>query len=72
MVYHLMRNPSIILQDIVILQSLRNGDLLRDGEHLGQLVVGDVVQLCAVVFGDHELCVQTMSASCNCSALFCA
>lgn len=55
MVYNLMRDPSIILQDIVVLHSLRNGNPLRNGEHFGELVVGDVVQLCAVELGDDEL-----------------
>jgi hypothetical protein len=34
---------------------LRNGNLLGYGEHFRELVVGDVVELCAVVFGDDEL-----------------
>jgi hypothetical protein len=56
MIYDLMRNPSIILQDIVILQSLRNGNLLRDRQHFVELVVGNIVQLRAVELGDDELC----------------
>jgi hypothetical protein len=55
MVHNLMRNPSIILQDIVVLHSLRDGNPLRDGQHFGKLVVGDFVQLCTVELGDDEL-----------------
>jgi hypothetical protein len=30
-------------------------DLLCDGQDLGKLVVGNIVEFCAVVFGDDEL-----------------
>lgn len=55
MVHYLMRNPSIILQDIVVLDVLRERNLLGHGEHFRELVVRDVVQFRAVVFGDDEL-----------------
>jgi hypothetical protein len=55
MVHLLVRNPTIVLQDIVVLYALRDGDLLRHGEHFRELLVGDVVQLRAVVFGNDEL-----------------
>lgn len=51
----LMRKPAIVLQDVVVLKALRDSDLLGYGQQLGELVVGDVVELCAVVFGDDEL-----------------
>lgn len=51
----LVRNSSIVLQHVVVLQILRDGDLFRDAEDLGELRVGDVVQFGAVVFGDYEL-----------------
>lgn len=51
----LVRNASIVLQDVVVLDALRDGDFLGHGQHLGELVVRDVVQLGAVVFGDDEL-----------------
>lgn len=55
MVHHLMRNPSIVLQDVVVLDVLRNGNALCNRQHLGELVVWDVVEFCAVVFRDDEL-----------------
>ena len=51
----LVSNAAVVLQDVVVLDALRNRNLLRHGQHLGQLVVGDVMQLSAVVFGDDEL-----------------
>jgi hypothetical protein len=55
MVDHLMRDPTVVLQDIVILDTLCNRDLLRHREHFRELVVGDIVELCAVVFRDDKL-----------------
>lgn len=37
------------LQDVVVLDALRNGDLLERGEDLAEVLVGDVVQLGAMV-----------------------
>lgn len=61
MIYNLMRNPSIVLQNVIILEVLRDSNLLSYGEHLVQLVVGDVVQLCAVEFGNDELFQRQLS-----------
>lgn len=55
MVHHLVRNPSVVLQNIVILYTLRLCNLLSYGEDFGELVIGDVMQLCAVKFRDDEL-----------------
>lgn len=55
MIHFLMSKPAIVLQYIVVVQPLCDGNLLGHGEELGELVVGDVVELCAVVFGDDEL-----------------
>ena len=55
MIHHLVRNPAVVLQDVVILDALRERNLLRHREHFAELVVGDVVELCAVEFGDDEL-----------------
>lgn len=55
MIHHLMRNLSIVLQDVVVVRSHSLGDLLCHRENFGELVVGDVVEFCAVVFGDDEL-----------------
>lgn len=56
MIDHLMSNPSIVLQDVVVGCIDCLCDLLCDGQDLCELVVGDVVEFCAVVFGDDELC----------------
>jgi hypothetical protein len=55
MVNLLVRNPSVVLQDVVVLDALRNRNTLRHGQDLGKLVIGDVVELRAVVLGDDEL-----------------
>jgi hypothetical protein len=55
MVNLLVRNPSIVLQDVVVLDALRNRNPLRHGQDLGKLVIGDVVELRAVVLGNDEL-----------------
>lgn len=51
----LMRDTTVVLQNIVVFDALRNGDLLGHGQHFGQLVVGNVMELRAVVFGDDQL-----------------
>jgi len=55
MIHLLVCNAPVVLQNIVVFDALCDGDLLRHGEHLGQLIVGDVVQFRTVVFGDDEL-----------------
>lgn len=55
MVNLLMRNSAIVLQNVVVLDALCDGNLLRHRENFCELVVGDVVQLCTVVLGDDEL-----------------
>ena len=51
----LVGNAAVVLQNVVVLDALSDRNPLRYGQHLGQLVVGDVVQLGAMVFGDDEL-----------------
>lgn len=55
MVYHLMCYPSIVLKNIVVFQTLCDGDFLRYGKDLGELVIGNVVEFRAMVLGDDEL-----------------
>ena len=55
MINLLVRNAPVILQHVVVVEVLRNCDFLGDVQHFEELVVGDVVELCAVVFGDDEL-----------------
>jgi hypothetical protein len=54
-IHNLMSNTSVVLQDIVVLSIHRLSNLLCDGQDLGELVVGDIVEFCAVVFGNDEL-----------------
>jgi hypothetical protein len=54
-IYELMRNPSIVLQYVVVLDVLCNGNALCNGEDFGKLVVGYIVELRAVMFGDDQL-----------------
>lgn len=54
-IHNLMGHTSIVLQDIVVLSIHRLSDLLCDGQDLSELVVGNIVEFCAVVFGDDEL-----------------
>jgi hypothetical protein len=54
-IHNLMGHTTIVLQDIVVLSVHRLGNLLRDRQDLCELVVGDIVEFCAVVFGNNEL-----------------
>lgn len=51
----LVGNPAVVLQDVEILCADGRGNLLGDGQQLGEAVVGDVCELLAVVLGDDEL-----------------
>jgi hypothetical protein len=55
MIHNLMRNPPVVLQDVVVLDVLRDSNAFRNGQDFGELVVGYVVELCAVVFWDDQL-----------------
>ena len=55
MVDLLVSNPAVVLQDVEVLCANGRGNLLGDGQQLGQRVVGDVCELLAVVLGDDEL-----------------
>jgi hypothetical protein len=52
---NLMSDASIVLQNVVVLGIYGLSDLLCDGQDLCELIVGDVVEFCAVVLGDDEL-----------------
>ena len=54
-VHDLVSDASIVLQDVVVLGIHRLSNLLCDGQDLCELVVGDIVEFCAVVFGNDEL-----------------
>lgn len=51
----LVRDAAVVLQDVVVLAPDGLRDLLGDGQDFVQLVVGNVMQLGAVVLGDDEL-----------------
>ena len=55
MVHNLVRNPSIVLEDVIILNALRYRNLLCYGQNFGELVIGYIVQFCAVVLGYDQL-----------------
>ena len=55
MIHHLVCDPAVVLQDVVILYALRQRDPLGHGENLCELIVGDVVELCAMELGYDEL-----------------
>ena len=50
----LVGEPSVVLEDIVLLCAGGDGDLFSDGEQFVQVLVGDIVQLGAVELGDDE------------------
>lgn len=51
---HLVSHAAVVLQDVILLGTSCDGNLLGDGEQLGQVLVWDVVQLSAMVLGDDE------------------
>lgn len=55
MIYHLMRKSPIILQKVVVLRPDCCCDFLCSRQYLSELVVRDVCQFGAVVFGYNEL-----------------
>jgi len=54
-VHDLVSDASIVLQDVVVLGIHCLSNLLCDRQDLCELVVGDIVEFCAVVFGNDEL-----------------
>jgi hypothetical protein len=68
MIDDLMRNPSIVLQNVIVFKTLGNRNLLRDRQHLAELIVRDIVKLRAVVFRDNELSIQNLISICSCRA----
>lgn len=54
-VHDLVRHAAVVLQDVVLVCAGCAGDPGGDGKEFGQLVVGDVGEFGAVVFGDDEL-----------------
>jgi hypothetical protein len=54
-IHDLMSHTSIVLQNVVVLSIYRLSNLLCDRQDLCELIVGDIVEFCAVIFGDDEL-----------------
>lgn len=50
----LVSNATIVLQHIVVLDTLGLSDLLGDRQQVGQVLIRYVVQALAVVFGNYE------------------
>ena len=59
MVNDLMGDPAVVLKNVEVLCSNSGGDLLCNGEELGERVVRDVCELLAVELGNDELLEQT-------------
>jgi hypothetical protein len=55
MINSLMRNPTIILQNIIIRRPRRSNQFLNHRQYLHERVVRDIGKLCAVVFGYYQL-----------------
>ena len=54
----LVRNPSVVLQHIVVLCSCCFDELLHHWQDLRKLVVWNIEQLLAMVLGDNQLCAK--------------
>jgi hypothetical protein len=54
-IHDLMSHTSIVLQNVVVLSIYRLSNLLCDRQDLCELIVGDIVEFCAVIFGDDKL-----------------
>lgn len=54
MVYDLVRDPAIVLQDVVVLELHRDSNLLCGGHDIPQLLVRDLVQFGSVRLGKDE------------------
>lgn len=52
---NLVGNTPIVLEDVVVHGSTRYGNILCNWEKLGKLIIGDIMELFSVEFGDHEL-----------------
>ena len=55
MIYHLMRQAAIVLQNVVVLSSDCRSNFLCRRQYLRELVVGDVCEFGAVMLGDDQL-----------------
>lgn len=55
MVYLLVSQATIVLQDVVVVVSLSSSNLLGHWEQLSESVVGDIGQFGTVVLGDDKL-----------------
>ena len=55
MVDNLVREAPVVLKDVVVLRPQRSRNLLRGRQNLRELVIGDIGELRAVVFRNHQL-----------------
>lgn len=54
MVNHLVGHAAVVLQNVVLLSTGGDGDLLGHRKQLSQVLVRNFVQLHAMVLGDHQ------------------
>lgn len=52
---NLVSNSAIVLQDVKVLGTNCGGNLLCNREELGQSVIRNICELCAMVLGDDKL-----------------
>lgn len=50
----LVCDAAVILEDVVVLEPLCSGDLLRDGHHIREVFVWELVELCRMVFRNDQ------------------
>ena len=55
MIYLLMRQSPIVLQDVVVLRSDCCSDFLCRRQYLGKLIIRDICEFDAVMFGYNQL-----------------
>lgn len=55
MIDHLVRNPPIVLQNVIVLGAHRKRNLLCYWEELGEFSVWNLVKFFGVCFRDHKL-----------------
>ena len=50
----LVRDPPVVLKNVVVLEPRRNGNLLGYRQRVDEVIIGDVVKLLAVGCGRYE------------------
>ena len=63
MINFLVRNPTIVLKDVIVCGSNCQSNLLCDWKKFGQLLIRDFVKLGSMEFWDYKLEERAMQAS---------